>query len=427
MRKIAVFFSGGVESVWAAWECIKRSYEVYAISYIRDEKHEVAVKKLLKMLEVKNYKFFEYPDILREYESSSQAYSEIRGRNLSLLSLAIHYLVQNKISQYTFGIVPGLFRDCCSTYWTWLKGAEELEFIDIISENYSKAKIMNELSLFFPEIVKNITVCDISPGNECGSCKKCCKFLTLSKWNGLYVKEENYSDAVILEARIYVNDLCDLNCSFCTYYPSYSEKKEIDDVIINELVKKIDELRIEQVMISGREPLLSIEKIEQLIEHFPKRICLMLNTSLPTYHPICEKFDRIYLSINCYTIRRHRFSRNVEKLLSDNAKRVISYIVYNDEKEKAELIDFAEKLGIGKHYLRSNFWLDKSISKSNMQCKKFRRRITVLPDGTVLGCVRDSYKDRFQSAEKLRISDISVENLKVHQVISKEACAGCRE
>lgn len=190
MEKIAVLFSGGVESSSLLGKYLNEGFEVYPLYVEGGFKYEASEKAWAQSL----WEHFNktYPGQLKEIETLNIAWDYGRDdsipltkqqlviplRNMVLFSLAAIYMKRNGIHILGSGIMgdenfPDTSRDYLGRLQSLISEGAEFDFefrMDFYS--YSKADVIKECSSFVPyEMTRSCTT--MLNDKHCGICSKC--------------------------------------------------------------------------------------------------------------------------------------------------------------------------------------------------------------------------------------------------------------
>lgn len=150
--------------------------------------------------------------------------------------------------------------------------------------------------------------------------------------NKLYFNLDNYEKGKIpVTAEIILNNFCDYNCSYCRYKKG---DKYIKFETFEKVIKKIKELGIKTVILTGGgEPLLhkDIEKIFKILEE--NKIKYGINTNFSKYIKTKAEWIKVSLHENNYT---DKVLRNIEKIKKENNKTVVGIQLIIKEKKDIE-------------------------------------------------------------------------------------------
>lgn len=110
-----------------------------------------------------------------------------------------------------------------------------------------------------------------------------------------------------LSLTVFVPWDCSKECSFCTTKRMYGDNTASLDEIIDKMTRTLDKFKdIQEVVISGGEPLADMEKLSKIIESIPFMVKVYINTSMPILDSDGLRILRsLNYRINGFNVSRH--------------------------------------------------------------------------------------------------------------------------
>jgi len=441
MKKL-VLLSGGVDSKVLLHRVVKKfgSENVYALFFAmpNNRSHLTYASQHAKQYSVE---FFIYSvDI---YNSNN----EIPFRNAAFISLSLYFAKIKECDEIYMAIkragqhyLMKTWYDCSEAFVRDVNAIAEAGGLSVIAPfvSWSTRDVFEYAKEELVDISDCIS-CDFAIADKhCGVCGKCLETAYEAQQSGLKtaIEADVSSYFRIEEFRLYINNLCQKNCSFCSYDHLRKKPDYMDlDFFSTYVIPKILKWDIRSVMISGREPLYNIQHFEKIITSlrylYHKKIYINTNGINLKYLSCSNNIDKIYLSLNY----KHF---DICELSNALKKKITLYFVPTEpigyEYLKKIYLEGYLDQGVDSIYLRmpisvetrpfvndkTNYlnWLT-YLSKigftveppfTHDSCQRYRRNLTILTDGEVLPCAKDSYKEIY-AGSNYNIEDLTLDML----------------
>lgn len=401
MKKVGMLFSGGIDSIILrayALTCLEPGTFsnqfwdkiVYFICKAPNERNLGEVSSAVRYLHY-NRELDENIKILTVDSLSRSQSSEVKGRNLEMIRAVEKSGVE--ISHLYMALhLPGShddwvsFDDTTEEFLQEVNNSQEFKFKLV-------APFVNERLGRLIEFAKNwgidlnlSKVCNQSIEGNCGICPKCIDvFLELSDKKYPYelfprfdntvneMSDERYNRTISRhvfprEIRVMVNDLCNRECSFCSYGKlSLTGETEMSQETIENLCQLVKDLRVERMMFSGREPLLSCETMKEIIKKTTiGQVKSLINTNGDLLSN-CPTSDFQKIIVSNMTVNQLNNILSTSPVYQDKSKYQIYLVFRHDNWESVcDKIEALIQGGFSSFYVRLEYLFDGNpIGKAN--------------------------------------------------------------
>lgn len=286
MSKIVVLNSGGFDSITLLRSVVAEHEkdEVHSLHFNygeRNQKQQLeCVNKVCERLNIPNI-CIELPPISwtsRDFYKESNNYGSqyLEYRNLIFLSYALSYAESIGAEKIYLATLKGLhYPDTSEVFFEGLNHfSKPLSNIEVVApfSQYEKIDLVyyaNKYGVGLDEFFS----CDTpnSEGEPCGECADCKDIEVLNKiltidhpHKALVMNGFNYTDPEFIrlsreqkvrEVRLLINNDCQLKCSHCFYGFEDTKSPILSNEELYEVVLEAEELGIENIHFSGKEPL----------------------------------------------------------------------------------------------------------------------------------------------------------------------------
>ena len=372
-----------------------------------------------------------------------QTSKEVPFRNLIFLANAMNFAKTIEANQIFLAIKQAgqeynmrSWYDCSPEFVVNVNWISKTESISIV------APFVNKTTRDVFEYAKknNVDVydcysCDESEDGHCGKCVKCREVAYECRHLGLKTTVPPFDDCYfrIEEFRMYINKLCNLSCHFCSYSEQETRPDYMKDSVLDALIQKLVAWDVRNVMISGKEPLYNMEHFDYVMEKLCRKFDhdIRINTNGYFLHKLkddwFERLIKVFFSMNYTSI-----CDKIKEIPARFRSIIVPYFVpafdYTDAYIKKLELDRLKDLGIEQIYIREDVFSDRTdykewlellsgmefrIEKPNTRrvCERYARTLTILTDGAIAGCSKDTYRNKGQIFP-LNIETATLENIK---------------